>query len=92
MAKIENPYRCDGQACHNTKQPSNGWYILMPKDLSFETQFTSDEGEISTSVVSLTGSYIIVPWDDKLAKATGVKHLCGVDCVLKEIGKILVSK
>ncbi len=30
-------------------------------------------------------------WDDELAESEGVKHLCGISCVLKVTGRELVK-
>ena len=31
------------------------------------------------------------PWDDEKAEANGVKHLCGISCVLKVAGRELAK-
>jgi hypothetical protein len=77
MARICDPYRCD--ECGGLKQESNRWYLIFPKqDIDFEIGSNVD--------VPATGIFITA-WQADLADHDGVKHSCGLDCVVKIVMK-----
>jgi len=76
--RIDNPYSCD--SCQSKKNPSNGWWLLFVCNVNTE---------INLHPLKLGEGTVVIPWDDEVADIDGVKHLCGIDCVLKAVAREL---
>jgi hypothetical protein len=81
MSRITDPFKCDG--CDTPKMPSNNWLIGLPS-LTVHIQPTLADGSLCTVA---TSAIALLPWDDKLADLPDAKHLCGVECSQKFVGK-----
>jgi hypothetical protein len=81
MSRITDPFKCDG--CDTPKMPSNNWLIGLPK---LEVTLHPEQKDGALCVVTTT-AIALLPWDDKLADLPDAKHLCGVECSQKFVGK-----